>query len=280
MPELHIGGFDFVVHCRQPLAPFLPGIPYANFLKPSGILDETPVEVFLSPMESRNHPPLQPLFEGPTWSMFSDGDLRRIVMRDREGECPLWMAEFRLNGRRADIFYGSRQIGTAGEVISPLAYPLDQLLIMYLLAESGGVLMHAAGGVRKGGVIYAGPSGAGKTTMTRMLLAEKCEMFSDDRVIVRPHDGAYLLFGTPWPGDAKVAVNRCTKLEQIYVLRKSDADRDEPLDPAAALAKIIPCCSLPWFDEQVLAQSLDGLSRMLKTIPHSVCHFTKKPADG
>lgn len=279
MPELYIGGFRFALHSEHPVAAVPANSPYAAFTKPCPEdfpFDGSVVDVRLNPLGTLRRMPAESLFAGPTWSMYSDGDLRRIVMRDRENPEPFWVAEFTLNGRRADVYYGPRQLNAAGEVVSPLSYPLDQLLMMYLLAETGGVLLHAAGGIRNGGEVFAGPSGAGKTTMTRMLLAEGFEMFSDDRIIVRPRGESLLLFGTPWPGDAKVAASRCAELARVHILQKAGCNRDVALTPADALAKVIPCCSLPWFDKPVLAKSLEGLARMLERVPHSVCHFTKK----
>lgn len=281
MPDLHIGGFCFIVHSPVPLFSSSPGHPSAAFSSPpasAGAAEEMPVNVRLRPLPRGEMDASELLFESPVWSMTASGDLRRIVMRGRGMAEPYWVAEFHLPVREVDVYFGPGQLTASGELMSPLSYPLDQLLLMYLLAEAGGVLLHAAGGLKTGGVVFAGPSGAGKTTMTRRLLEEGCEMFSDDRIIVRPWADGISLFGTPWPGDAKVAANRCAPLTRIHILRKSNEDREEPLTSAEALAKILPCCSLPWFDPPVLEQSLEGLNRILRDVPHSICHFTKKAA--
>ena len=283
MPDLHIGGFHFAIHSVVPLFSSPPDRPSTAFSSPpagAAADDEMPVNVRLLPLRDATPPASRTLFESPVWSMTADGDMRRIEMRGRGCAEPYWVAQFQQPIRRVDVYFGPGQLTADGELMSPLSYPLDQLLLMYLLAEAGGILLHAAGGVKTGGAVYAGPSGAGKTTLTRRLLAEGCEMFSDDRIIVRPWAGGLWLFGTPWPGDANVAANRCAPLAHIYILRKSNADREEPLAPAEALAKIIPCCSLPWFDPPVLEQALQGLNRILQDVPHSILHFTKKASQG
>src|SRR6185369_11059476 len=59
---------------------------------------------------------------------------------------------------------------SADEPVYPLEYPLDELLYMHLLAEGRGVIMHACG-LEDGagnGYLFAGQSGAGKSTMARL----------------------------------------------------------------------------------------------------------------
>ena len=55
-------------------------------------------------------------------------------------------------------------------IANPIHYPLDQLLTMFLLAERGGCIVHAAGVHRSGrGIACIGRSGAGKTTLMSLL---------------------------------------------------------------------------------------------------------------
>ena len=58
--------------------------------------------------------------------------------------------------------------------IYPLHYPLDELLMVHLLARGRGVEIHGSGIVDADGygTLFAGQSGAGKTTMSRLWLSE------------------------------------------------------------------------------------------------------------
>ena len=89
-------------------------------------------------------------------------------------------------------------------VSNPVHYPLDQLLLMYTLAQREGALLHAAGvDIQGQGFIFPGKSGAGKSTLSRQLVVQKeLEVLSDDRIVIRKIDGVFQAFGTPWPGDA------------------------------------------------------------------------------
>jgi len=72
--------------------------------------------------------------------------------------------------------------------LSPLDYPLDELLIMHRLTQEKAIELHGAGIVQADGVgnLFVGHSEAGKSTTTRLWTArEDVEVLSDDRIIVR-----------------------------------------------------------------------------------------------
>jgi hypothetical protein len=74
----------------------------------------------------------------------------------------------------------------------PLAYPLDELLIMHRLTQEKAIELHGCGIVRQDGTgnLFVGHSGAGKSTTTRLWTArEDVEVLSDDRIIVRRDEG-------------------------------------------------------------------------------------------
>ncbi|MBE0667733.1 MAG: hypothetical protein IH593_08675, partial [Bacteroidales bacterium] len=53
-----------------------------------------------------------------------------------------------------------------GEVIDPLPYPVDGLLLYYLVSSKGGIMIHASGVISGGkGWLFSGRSGRGKTTV-------------------------------------------------------------------------------------------------------------------
>src|SRR5438445_2475272 len=91
----------------------------------------------------------------------------------------------------------------------PLEYPADELLITNYLAHHGlGVEVHGCGVVdaETGGHLFLGHSGAGKSTTARLWKSSRNpEILSDDRIILRLHDGEPWIYGTPWHGEAAFA---------------------------------------------------------------------------
>ena len=123
---------------------------------------------------------------------------------------------------------------------SALGYPLEEVLAINLLARGRGVLLHACGVCDDGrGMLFAGTSGAGKSTMASLWEErEGVTVLSDDRVIVREREGRFWAYGTPWHGDARVLSPEAAPLEQIFLIQHANEHCPIPLKPVdAALLK-------------------------------------------
>ena len=118
-------------------------------------------------------------------------------------------------------------------------YPLDSVLrILHsmMAAPSGGCFMHAASAVRNGRAFaFTWVSGSGKTTISR-LAPPDAVILTDDISSIRPVDGGYHAFGTPFVGDyGKPGVNISAPLKAVYLLLKGPENILEPLDRKEAV---------------------------------------------
>jgi hypothetical protein len=89
---------------------------------------------------------------------------------------------------RATVEMSAGHFRAFPHLADPLAYPLDELLIMHRLTQEKAIELHGCGIVRADGTgnLFVGHSGAGKSTTTRLWTArEDVEVLSDDRIIVR-----------------------------------------------------------------------------------------------
>jgi hypothetical protein len=156
-----------------------------------------------------------------------------------------------------------------------MRYPLDQILMTYLLSQSGGVLLHSAGVLCNGRLwLLAGKSGAGKST-SAALLREVCgvELVSDDRIIVRKIDGWYVAYGTPWPGEAKIAANRTAPLAGILFLDKSPHNRIDDISAVDAFERMMPVASIPWYESELFTVAMDFCGSLAENLPMYVLKF-------
>lgn len=202
------------------------------------------------------------------WSMFQYGEDYLISQSLSVREHFSWVARFNRSVTDVQVFC---DLSAAGRpvVTNPIFYPLDQLLFIYFLAQREGALLHAAGiEVNDKGYIFPGRSGAGKSTLSvQFLNRQKNGMLSDDRIIVRRGAGGYKCFGTPWPGDAGIAVNKGVPLKGIFFITKSPENSVSALDPATALKRLMKVISIPWFDREVMVKLLDFCDGLLSNIP-------------
>jgi len=118
-------------------------------------------------------------------------------------------------------------------------YSIDALLrILHslILAGEGGFLIHAASAVRNGrAFIFAGVSGAGKTTISRLAPSDVA-VLTDEVSYVRPGLGGYEAFGTPFAGElARIGANLRAKLEAVCLLVQGPENKIEPVSEPEAL---------------------------------------------
>jgi len=221
------------------------------------------------------------IFEAPeTWSLFKHNDeycwLHATGASDDRPSC---CANFKRRPDSVSVNCGEQLLTTAnGEkgIINPISYPLDQILLMYALAEREGALVHASAVEINGkAYMFPGKSGAGKSTISRLFADRGRELLSDDRIVTRKIDDSFYAFGTPWPGDAGIAVNRKLPLAGIFFILKGDENRIEKISPSRAAENMMPVTSIPWYDETAMNSILDFLGRMVSDLP--ACNLYFKP---
>ncbi|MCP4689722.1 MAG: hypothetical protein GY859_16835, partial [Desulfobacterales bacterium] len=209
---------------------------------------------------------------GAAWSMSQEGDDYRLTLHPLAFKHPLWIAKINRNFTRATVYCGDRlTTKKKGRIFisHPVRYPLDQILLMYMLARARGAIFHAAGVQINGrGFLFPGKSGAGKSTITRQFAAWKdIGLFSDDRVAVREIDGRFKCFGTPWPGEAGIAENVSAPLSGIFFIHHGSANRIRRIEPREATEKILPVASIPWFDRRIMPKLLDFCGDLITRVP-------------
>ena len=216
---------------------------------------------------------------GGAWVMLGDSDRYQVTLNAPAfGGEGLWTAEVARDVSRATVFCSGQMVRKTAHgiaIASPVSYPLDQILLMHLLARHEGALVHAAGASIGGrALIFPGKSGAGKSTLAGLLAGRPgLELLSDDRIAVRTVDGTFAAYGTPWPGDQGAALNEKATLCGICFLRHADADRIEPLTPSQALERLLPVTSVPWYDREAMSGVLSFCDALLAQIPAYDLHF-------
>ncbi len=118
-----------------------------------------------------------------------------------------------------------------------------RILVAYRLHELGGAVIHGAGLVMDGeGLLFAGRSGAGKSTVSRMGLERGLTVLSDDlNALLPPDDGVVRLAGLPFTGDLPKGDSSVVPLRGLYRLVQDPADSLHPLGRAEAVATLMAC---------------------------------------
>ena len=216
---------------------------------------------------------------GDSWVLRRAGDDYGLSLASPGHKDPLWVAHFGRRSTRVGLHCRPAVRSALGrETIDlPLVYPLDQLLMMHFLARRRGILAHAAGVVIAGkAYLFAGVSGAGKSTFSLLLAAARAgKMLSDERVIVRLVKGRLVAFGTPWAGTANIASAVSAPLAGIFLLKHGKTNRLEPLDPVAASDRMLPMVSIPWYDPDTAAPIIAFVKRLVSRVPAHEFSFVR-----
>lgn len=122
-------------------------------------------------------------------------------------------------------------------------YSIDSVLRIVhtlVLAREKGFLLHAASAIRNGkAFLFAGVSGAGKTTISRLAPAD-VTLLTDEISYVRRQEDGYVAFGTPFTGElAKVGENVSAPVKAMYLLAQGPENRIEPVPSGEAVRALL-----------------------------------------
>ncbi|HEX3128354.1 MAG TPA: hypothetical protein VH394_13575, partial [Thermoanaerobaculia bacterium] len=120
-----------------------------------------------------------------------------------------------------------------------------RILVAYRLHELGGAIIHGAGLIIDGeGFLFAGRSGAGKSTVSRMAQERGITVLSDDLNALLPQEDTVLLAGLPFTGDlggGDGSISAEVPLRGLYRLVQDPGDSLRPLGKAEAVATLLAC---------------------------------------
>lgn len=145
-----------------------------------------------------------------------------------------------------------------------------RLLVAYRLLELGGVLFHSAGVVAGDrAFLFLGPSGAGKTTISRISLESGYEVLSDDMNALCPDSsGQACVEKLPFAGDLgrRPGKRRAFPLAALCRLRQGE-HATTPLRPAEAVAFLLACAPFINADPHRLDRLTETLLGHVRRLP-------------
>jgi len=153
-----------------------------------------------------------------------------------------------------------------------------RMLFTLILINERGLLLRASAISENGRVsVFFGPSGSGKTTVARLSTGRT--VLSDEMVIIKPHNGGYRVYGTPFRGEfSPDQSNARAPLGGLYLLKKDQMNSLILLDKVQALSNLYQC--VPFFDDDSQLQSrvLDTCRTLVDAIPVYELHFLPDPS--
>jgi hypothetical protein len=211
-----------------------------------------------------------------------DADVR---VTQRAGKWALQRGDFRAEWEPA------RRTGTIRQSANP--YSIDAVLRIVhtlVLAQEGGFLMHAASAIRNGkAFLFAGVSGAGKTTISRLAPSD-ATLLTDEISYVRkdvrkdlpqlaPQDAqtqhtGYVAHGTPFTGElAKLGENVSAPVSALYLLAQGPENRIDSVAPGQAVRELLANVLFFAEDQELVQRVFQAACEFVSRVPVSRLTF-------
>lgn len=206
-----------------------------------------------------------------TWQLYHvDGQHVIVMSSPAAGSQPYGIAIFSDDFRQGTVYNRPVRLATKPEpfVQHPLSYPLDEILLVSLLARERGLLLHACAIDDGGrGYLFAGNSTHGKTTMAR-LWQSQARILNDDRIALRRgEDGRIWLHCTPWHGELEEITLKPVPLEKLFFLRHAPEHTLSPRTGAAAAAMLLARGFPPLWDAAGMSYTVDFSGQIVSEVP-------------
>lgn len=178
--------------------------------------------------------------------------------------------------KKGEIILAKTVRARNGILRNPFAYPLDQILAITILHQKYGILIHSCGFVyKKKGYIFIGSSGAGKSTMAKILDKNKgVHILNDDRIIVRKRHGRFYAYGTPWHGTAEFISSEKASLAGIFFLKKDTENSLKKISIPDTVSRLIKYSFPPFWDKEGISSTLKICEDIATAIPCFEFSFT------
>jgi len=137
----------------------------------------------------------------------------------------------------------------------------------------GGVVLHSAGLVVEGrAYLFAGRSGAGKTTLTRKGHAAGAGVLSDDINLVLPGSEGYEAHAVPFTGEfgrtlAHPGGRAAFPVAGLVLLDQGERLATDRVNPSTAIARLLAACPFVNMEAATSAPLFDALTGLVAGLP-------------
>jgi hypothetical protein len=211
---------------------------------------------------------------GGVWSLYRiDGQDAIVLGATPLGSVPYKIALFNKDIKQVAIYSEAEQL-PSGLFPNPLEYPLSEILMICLLAQGRGLMVHACGiDVGGQGYLFAGNSTHGKSTIAKLWSESGATVLNDDRIIVREKDGQFWMYGTPWHGDFNKVSSKALPIRKIFFLKQEEKNSAVPRKGVEAVSMLLTRAFPPLWDQNGMDYTLGLLDRIASKLPCYELHF-------
>lgn len=148
---------------------------------------------------------------------------------------------------------------------------LGELIAIELLSKSRGLMFHASGLKTKNenGLLMAGVSGAGKSTIAKLWVESGLGSFLGDEcvTVLEKGDNDFYLQSTAWHGSGIPTTPCKIPLSHIFILDHSTINQTSILQPEEAVPELLSRAFLPFWNREGMEYTLQFLEKLCQSVP-------------
>jgi hypothetical protein len=218
------------------------------------------------------------VYRKPPWAIYKNNGfwIYLSILPAPDDKKPYRVAIFNSGHTRGTIYNKNKNDFSKGNLHSLSIFPSDQIFIARVLADREGFYLHSCGVNFNGkGLLFAGHSEAGKSTMAN-LLRDKAEVLCDDRIIVRKHPEGFKIYGTWSHGDVPDVSMNSASLKAIMFLEKNPENKLIRLsDKKEIVKKMLSCLITPLVTADWWMKTLLVVDHVVESTPCYILKFKK-----
>lgn len=150
-----------------------------------------------------------------------------------------------------------------------------------LLIQEQRMIFHAACiDTEWGGILFAGPSGIGKSTQADLWCKyTRAQLLNGDRTILYNDRSKWYAYGSPYAGSSRCYVNECCCVRAIVILSKGRCCRLRHMRAAEAFQKIYSGLTVNSWDIDFVEKVCDMINDLIKNVAvYELCCTPDKEA--
>lgn len=159
---------------------------------------------------------------------------------------------------------------TGSEINFPFSSSILNLISLEsILLRNDGILLHSSLiRVHDKAILFAGPSGIGKSTQASLWQTyHQAELINGDRAALRQIGDIWTAWGLPYAGTSGIFRNESAPVRALVVLRQADCNRLRRLSSSEALRMAYPELTLHRWEPQEVDLALTNFLKFVQTTP-------------
>jgi hypothetical protein len=218
------------------------------------------------------------VYQSPPWLIFRQKNswIYLWTIDDNPKPSLFKLGVFSPDHSRGEIFNQGPEIFEKGHQTSLSLFPSDQIILGRVLADHRGCFLHASGMILSGqGVLFAGHSEAGKSTIIKILRGDG-EILCDDRMIVRRMPEGFKVFGTWSHGEIPQVSPNSAPLKAILFLEQAPTNALIPMkDPKEIIRRLLFLVIKPLVTSDWWEKTLSLIEKISYDVPCYTLKFDK-----